>query len=150
MPDAYQQIVQLLYIYAERLDLGDLQGVAELFRQAKIVSGSRDNVCDGYEAVLEMYTNATRLYEDGTPHTKHVITNPIIEIGEDTDHASARSYFTVYQSLADFPLQAIITGRYHDQFVCQDGLWRFAERNMLPEQFGDLSRHLLFDANTMQ
>jgi len=98
-----------------------------------------------------MYQQSTRIYPDNnTPHTKHVISNTIIEIEENNNRAAVRSYFTVYQSLEDFPLQAIIAGRYHDKFKRVNGSWRFNERIMLPELFGDLSRHLLFDSKKIQ
>jgi hypothetical protein len=90
-----------------------------------------------------MYQNATRLYEDGTPKTKHITTNLAITIDGST--AQAHSYFTVMQALPDFPLQAIICGRYEDTLEQVGGVWRFSSRRMLPELLGDLSHHLLFD-----
>jgi len=151
MSDSRSEIENLLYIYGERIDLGDLEGVAELFAHASIVAPVVESKVTGTKEVLDMYQGSTRLYEDnGTPHTKHVITNPIIEIDEAANTAKARSYFTVFQALEDFPLQPIIAGRYHDTFERRDAGWRFAERIMLPELFGDLSRHLLFNAETIR
>ena len=40
------------------------------------------------------------------------------------------------------PLQAILCGRYHDAFERVGGAWRFADRLILPDLVGDLSRHL--------
>jgi hypothetical protein len=97
----------------------------------------------GRDQALAMYTVSTRRYEDGTPHTKHVTSNVLIDVDEAAGTASARSYFTVFQALPDFPLQPIIAGRYHDRFERVAGRWRFSERKMIPELFGDLSRHLL-------
>lgn len=145
-----EQILQLLYTYAERIDAGDFVGVAELFREARITTSDPSSTFSGYDAVLAMYNNSTRRYDDGTPHTKHIVSNTIVDITPDQNHASARSYFTVYQSLPDFPLQAIIAGRYHDRFCKRADGWQFLERNMLPELFGDLSRHLLFDPAEIQ
>lgn len=150
MPDSHQQIERLLFLYAERIDAGDLTGVAELFRDAKITTPSVGSEVAGYEEILNMYKSSTRLYEDNTPRTKHTITNTIIEIDEDHNKATARSYFTVYQALPDFPLQAIIAGRYQDTLVRFEGRWHFRERVMIPELFGDLSRHLLFDVTEIQ
>jgi 3-phenylpropionate/cinnamic acid dioxygenase small subunit len=147
--DSSRSIENLLYTYAERIDMGDLEGVAELFRDAVITSPTGGE-SRGYEAVLSLYQTSTRLYADNnTPHTKHVTTNPIIELQSDTA-ATCRSYFTVFQSLPDFPIQPIISGRYHDEFEKADGVWRFKKRTMLPELFGDLSQHLLFDASDIQ
>lgn len=147
--DAHRAIENLLYRYAELIDAGNLQGVAELFRQGAILAPASDARTEGYEQVLAMYQRSTRLYENGTPCTKHVTTNCIIEL--QTEHrATARSYFTVFQQLPDFPLQAIISGRYQDSFVLDQGGWRFDQRQMFPELFGDLSRHLLYDAATIR
>ncbi len=140
-----REIENLLYTYAERIDLGDLEGVADLFEHAVITTPGVEPGPGGRDAALETYRRSTRLYDDGTPKTKHVTTNVIIEVDEAGQTATARSYFTVFQRLDDFPLQAIIAGRYHDRFERVDGHWCFTERMMLPELLGDLSRHLLFD-----
>lgn len=143
MSDSQREIENLLYTYAERIDLGDFEGVADLFEHAAITSPGAPRGPGGRDAALAIYQKSTRLYEDGTPRTKHVTTNAIIEVDEANDTATSRAYFTVFQCLEDFPLQAIISGRYHDQFERVDSRWRFAERMMLPELLGDLSRHLL-------
>jgi len=134
-------IANLLFEYARRMDAGDFEGVAELFRQGRIVSDYGENV--GYEAVLAMYRSSTRLYPDGTPRTRHITSNLAIEV--DGDRARCQSYFTVMQALDDFPLQAIICGSYDDTLVREQAQWRFESRKMMPSLLGDLSRHLLFD-----
>lgn len=149
--DSARAIENLLHRYAELIDLGDLEGVARLFAHGEILAPAATSGAKGYDAVLAMYRASTRLYPDtGTPHTRHVTTNAIIEVDEAANRATARSYFTVFQSLDDFPLQPIISGRYHDVFERHDGAWRFHQRRMLPEQWGDLSRHLLYDASTVR
>jgi 3-phenylpropionate/cinnamic acid dioxygenase small subunit len=150
MPTSHHQIERLLYSYAERIDAGDFSGVAKLFTNASISAPVVGSEVQGYDEVLAMYESSTQLYDNGTPCTKHVISNAIIETDEDNNRATARSYFTVYQSLPDFPLQAIIAGRYHDSFTRREGRWHFHSRIMLPELFGDLSHHLLFDADLIQ
>ena len=98
-----------------------------------------------------MYQDSTRLYpETGTPRTKHVTTNAIIEVDEAAGTGTARSYFTVFQQTGELPLQPIISGRYHDSFERADGAWRFRTRRMFVDLWGDLSKHLLFDADTIK
>jgi hypothetical protein len=93
--------------------------------------------------VLHLYERGTRRYEDdGTPHTRHVTTNLVVDV--DGDAAASRSYFTVFQAVPGLPLQPIIAGRYHDRFVRVDGTWRFSARRMIVDLVGDLSHHLLF------
>jgi 3-phenylpropionate/cinnamic acid dioxygenase small subunit len=133
-------IEALVYRYAELLDEGDLDGVAELFEHATWGSGTRTERMQGTEQVRRMYDGVI-LYEDGTPHTKHVITNLVIEHDDGATQASARSYFTVLQA-DEGVLQPIIAGRYHDRFEHAAGDWRFAERIIHPDLQGDLSHHM--------
>jgi hypothetical protein len=135
-------ITALVHRYAELLDGGDLDGVAALFEHASWGSSTREERLRGTDAVRKGYRGVV-IYPEGTPRTKHVITNLVIEIdGGDATTASARSYFTVMQATDDLPLQPIIAGRYHDQFDKVDGAWRFSERIIHPELFGDLSHHM--------
>ena len=135
-----RQIAALVYRYADLLDQGDLDGVAALFAHATWGSGTRQERMRGTEQVRRMYDGVI-LYEDGTPHTKHVITNLVIEHEDGTTQATARSYFTVLQA-HEGVLQPIIAGRYHDRFENVDGEWRFAERIIHPDLQGDLSHHM--------
>lgn len=140
-----REIENLIYTYAERIDGGDLEGVAELFREAEIVSPAHNTRNTGYDEVLAMYRQACRIYEDsGTPKTKHLTTNVIVEF--DGEQAQARSYFTVIQATDTLSLQPIISGRYHDEFVIKDGRWQFAKRSMSVDLLGDCSAHLLYSA----
>jgi ketosteroid isomerase-like protein len=148
MTDARDAIENLLYTYAERIDLGDLDGVAELFADGEIAMEGTEMVRRGRDEIREMYALATRLYEDdGTPKTKHVTTNVIVEVDEASGTAASRSYFTVFQQTPVLPLQAIISGRYHDRFEYQNDRWRFASRRIICDLIGDMSQHVLFDAS---
>lgn len=144
--DSRAAITNLVYGYAERIDLGDFEGVADLFRHAEVTADGNDAVYRGYEAVLGMYTSSTRRYENGTPLTKHVTTNLIIDVDEEADQAAGRSYFTVMQAVPGaLALQPVIAGRYHDSFERVGGHWRFSRRRMIVDLVGDLSRHLLYE-----
>lgn len=148
MADSARDIENLLYTYAERIDAGDLDGVADLFTHGRILGqdgGPPETVFTGRDGVRGLYEMATRLYEDsGTPKTKHVTTNAQIVVDEEAGTATCRSYYLVTQATADLPLQVIVTGRYHDTFHRIDGVWWFADRTMFIDQTGDLSHHLKF------
>ena len=148
--DDYRAIENLMYRYAFTLDAGDLAGVAELFRHGEIVAPASDSVVRGYDAVLEMYNNSTRLYDCGTPKTRHIVSNVMVEVDPDGRRGRARAYFTVVQATPELALQPIIAGSYNDTFEKHDGQWRFVRKEMYPELFGDLGKHLLFDAATIQ
>ena len=143
-----RQIENLIYRYAELIDCGDLEGVAELFRQAEIISTVHNVRRQGFDEVLQMYTLSCRLYETtGTPLTKHLTTNVIIELDENGKEASARSYYTVIQATDSLPLQPIISGRYKDRFRKVEAGWEFASREMIVDLIGDCSAHLLYDSS---
>ena len=148
MADSAREIENLLYTYAERIDGGDLEGLADLFAHGRILpspNASRETAIEGRDGVLGMYRAATRLYADGTPRTRHVTTNAIIVVDDRLGTARARSYYTVLQQTDALPLQPIICGRYHDTFQRIDGRWWFATRTMFVDLVGDLSHHLLYE-----
>ena len=140
-------IETLLYAYAERVDRGDLDGVAELFAHGRIrgvADGPPETVFEGRERVRAMYETSIRLYDDGTPRTKHLTTNAQIEVDEQAGTARSRACYSVTQATDELPLQLIITGRYEDTFHRVDGEWVFDTRVMHVDQVGDLSHHLTY------
>jgi 3-phenylpropionate/cinnamic acid dioxygenase small subunit len=147
MSDAAREIENLVYTYAERLDAGDLDGVAALFAHGRICGmqdGPPETVFSGADGVRRMYGMATRLYDDGTPHTKHLTTNVQLHVDEDAGTAHGSAYYCVTQATPELPLQVIVTGRYRDTFHRIDGAWWFDTRTMFVDQVGDTSRHLKF------
>lgn len=146
-----RQIENLIYQYAELIDSGNLEGVAELFRRGEIYSRVHNVKRAGFDEVLQMYQLSCRLYEDsGTPLTKHLTTNVIIELEDGGLEASARSYYTVLQATGSLSLQPIISGRYVDSFRKVGSRWEFAQREMLVDLIGDCSAHLLYDSSGLR
>ena len=145
MADPAIAIPNLLYTYAELMDAGDFAGAAQMFRHATIVS--RGERISGEEAIVEMWRGWMRLH-DGQPRTRHITTNPIIELDDDGQGASCRSQYTVLQATERLALQPIISGRYRDRFRLIDGAWCFVEREYAEiDLVGDLSDHLLQPLN---
>jgi 3-phenylpropionate/cinnamic acid dioxygenase small subunit len=145
MSDSAREIENLIYAYAERLDAGDLDGVAALFAHGRICgieNGPPETVFTGTAGVRRMYEMATRLYDDGTPKTKHNTSNVAVHVDEDGGTATSTSYYAVTQATPDLPLQVIVTGRYRDTFHRIDGGWWFDTRIMFVDQVGDMSHHL--------
>ena len=87
---------------------------------------------------------ATRLYDDGTPKTKHITSNVQIYVDDAAGTARSSAYYGVTQATPDLPLQVIVTGHYHDTFHRVDGAWWFDTRIMFVDQVGDTSHHLKF------
>lgn len=144
--DSYREIENLIYKYAELIDSGNLEGMAQLFCYADFIGPDGKLVSHGAEEFLALQRRAVNIDSNtNTPHTKHITTNVIIEVDESLDKATARSYFTVLQSTENFALQPIIAGRYKDSFERANGHWRFRRRQSIPDLIGDLSKHLLFN-----
>lgn len=141
MNDAGIAIPNLLYTYADLIDAADFAGAARLFRHGAVVAGGQRVVDD--DAIIALWRDWVRLY-DGSPRTRHVITNPIISLAEDGESATCRSQWIVLQAVDGFPLQVVATGRYHDRFRRIDGEWQFVERDFAGVDLtGDVSAHLV-------
>jgi 3-phenylpropionate/cinnamic acid dioxygenase small subunit len=135
------EICNLLYRYAELMDTGDLPGVAELLAGATIVLA--DDVTTDATGFVALLGASLVIYDDGTPRTRHVITNPIVEIDEVAGEARVRSVYTVVQQVPGGDIAVIAAGRYDDRFAHDNDTWRFAQRDYrLLDFVGDLSGHL--------
>ena len=143
---ASEAITKLIYTYAERIDAGDFAGVAEVFAHATLTFEGFGDAVAGREAIEALYTRTTRRYEDGTPRTKHVMTNVMVDVADDGETASSRSYFTVLQAVpGEFALQPVIAGRYRHTYTRRDGRWEVATMHITIDLVGDLGHHMLFD-----
>ena len=136
----YIAIQNLIHLYPRYLDAGDLVDVGNLFAHADVYYEGREEPvhCDA-AAITNIMKQFVQLYE-GRPRTRHIVSNLILE-SDAPNSASASSTLVVFQQTADFPLQAIITGDYHDRFAKVDGQWRFAQRRISNDLYGDLSAH---------
>jgi hypothetical protein len=140
MAEDRDAIERLVYGYAERLDAGDLAGVAALFAGATLRSNQRAAVRRGEAEVLRLLRDTVVLY-DGVPCTKHVITNLVVDLASD-GAAAARCTITVLQARPELLLQPILVGRYHDRFTRCAGVWQFADRLILIDLIGTLRWHV--------
>jgi 3-phenylpropionate/cinnamic acid dioxygenase small subunit len=139
--DEYQ-ILKLLYLYAERVDQGDKEGVAALFDHADVKWGAQAEVTHGAAPVADLYERVIKLHADGTPRTHHLITNAIIDMDIEKGAARSHSYYTVIQQTDEVPLQVIAGGRYHDSFARVDGAWRFSSREYFMDFRGNNRDHV--------
>jgi hypothetical protein len=139
---SYIEIMNLVHAYPDCIDRGDFEGVATLFADAVVEMGDGDQVTG--KALGEYFSSWTRRYpDDGTPHTRHCVTNPIVEIDEEAGTAVVRYYLMVLQRTDEFPLQPVWANKYEDRLRRVDGTWRFAHRRGYDHLPGDTSHHLL-------
>jgi 3-phenylpropionate/cinnamic acid dioxygenase small subunit len=150
MASAEETIRNLLHRYCEAMDAGDFETLADLFSDAVMLGPDGVEVATSREAVLRLYTDGTRLY-DGSPRTRHITANPIIDVDEPSGSATCRSVYIVFQQTDELALQPIISGRYHDRFrrivnnPRASDEWAFVERRFFIDLTGDVSHHLRYD-----
>ncbi len=137
------EINALLVTYAEYADEGRFEDFAALFEHGSYRleprGSSQAMEFRGYDEVFA-YAKQTRLWADGTPRTRHVLTNLHIEI--DGNHANSRCYGTVFQQTETLPLQPIACGRYLTQFERLDGTWWIGQHVVKDFLRGDRSQHV--------
>jgi hypothetical protein len=135
--DDYFAIQKLIFSYPLHLDRGELDAMAELFRHADVYMGSAEPVRSDPQAVARAFRDFLRLYEDGTPRTRHMTSNLIIE-PDGPQRAKASCYV---QQTDELPLQPIIGGDYRDRLEKVGGVWRFIERHIGNDLYGNLAAH---------
>ncbi len=140
VPD-HEAIRHLVHAYAERIDGGDLDGVADLFAHATLVAGDGSSF-SGRDVLRDLWGRSVKLYDDGLPHVCHCISNLDVHVADDGLTATARSYVTVMQARPGFPLQAVAVSLHRDAFAKVDGAWRFTERRDAQLLVGDMSHHV--------
>ena len=138
---AETEITTLLNQYAYRVDTGDLDGFLDLFETGEwSVEGS--TVSNGRQELFDNVISNIIIYDDGTPKTRHVTANISLDIDESAGTASGQRYVTVLQQTDKLPLQTIFSGHYFDEFVKENGRWRFARTLVRHPLVGDMSAHL--------
>ena len=135
----WHEIHTLLMVYAEYIDSGRFAEAAAMFENATYRVDHLSAKYQGAEEIQEFLARR-RMYPDGTPRTKHIFTNVIIEV--EGACATVRSYATVFQQTDVLPLQPIACGRYIDRFERVDSEWRFADRLITGFLLGDRSQHV--------
>lgn len=141
MTTDYAQLANLIARYSFLVDAGEFAELGSLFRHADLSLNGGEPV-HGAEAIEALARTALITYADGSLKTRHVTSNLYLDIDEQAGTALSRSYFTVFQSLPEFPLQPIAAGHYRDRFARIDGAWQFAERVVSTDFSGDASHHV--------
>ncbi|MES0884427.1 nuclear transport factor 2 family protein [Roseibium sp. SCP14] len=132
------EIAKLINHYSFTLDSGDMEGFAELF--AKGEWGIEGDMHKGKDAIMNNVLSKVILREDGTPKTRHASTNVDIYVDEAAGTATCKRYGIVVQQTEDVPLQTIFSGDYYDEFIKENGDWRFVKCEIKRPFVGDLSQ----------
>jgi hypothetical protein len=141
---AGDQVRNLLGRYCERLDAGDLEGVGALFAEGRLTTEDGAVLAAGATDVADFYRRGTQVH-DGSPRTKHLVVDTVLEPSADERSIVARSSYVVLQAVDGVvPLQPIIAGRYVDTFEHTAAGWVWIERRFSVDLVGDLSHHLAY------
>jgi hypothetical protein len=121
------EITALVHSYALLLDGGDLDAVAALFAHSTWRSEPGGRVLRGVEEIRPVYEQLKP--SDGSPRTKHLLTNLTVDVEPEASTASGHCYWTVLQNIGPgHPISIILSGQYTDTFEKVDGAWCFADR----------------------
>jgi hypothetical protein len=134
-----ESIRSLILSYGSFIDEGDIDSVVALFAHASIIS-TDGTLYTGRTVLRRLWSDGLQLHE-GSPRTRHLITNIEVQIDDSGVAATARSCVTVLQELPAFPLQVIVAGRHYDAFEKIQDVWRFRERRDIRDLTGDLRHH---------
>jgi hypothetical protein len=120
---------RLVRLYFNLSDAGDYNALAELYATGGAFARPTepDKLIVGRETIRQFYlARPPRM-------TRHLCTNVVIEV-DDTEHAHGQCYVLLYSAApSDAPLPipadpAPLVGAFHDRFVREEGVWKFAER----------------------
>lgn len=115
-----EAIKELRAEYCYRIDAQDYDGYAALFAEDAHLDFGPVGEYDGRDAVREF---AEHVVGAEHPFLAHMVHNPIISVDGET--ATGRWYFEVPCTFSD-GTAGWIQGKYHDDYRCVDGMWRFA------------------------
>ena len=124
---AIQEISDLIGRYAMCFDDEDWEGLDTLWTDDASFGVDGQPPFEGREVLIEFLS--TCLPAGYT--TKHMISRPLVELGDDGTTATART--DVVWIAANF--ENTIVGRYNDQLVRTEAGWKFRRRVETPVQF---------------
>src|SRR5215467_2774798 len=127
-------IREIMAAYCHALDTCRFADVASLFTDDAVWTTDYGEA-RGRKAIEDMLRNVVPAKGEG-PQRKHYTTNIIIRV--DGDQASSVSdYLVVREKGAD--LIPVMGGTYKDQWVRQDGTWRFKRKEIVHDIGGDMA-----------
>ena len=130
------EITKLVNSYGLLLDQGDIDGVLALFQHSTWRGAANRPVLRGSAEVRPVYEQL--LTALGSLRTKHLLTNLAVQIDASGTTASSHCYWTVLQNTEPgAAIDVTLSGQYTDRFEKVDGSWRFADRLITTDLFGN-------------
>ena len=119
-----EAIRALLVAYASTLDDRDFAGFEQLWARDSEFLGGGANTAKGPAAIRDLLRGLLTKNGSSTPGRDfHLVMNQTIEVAGDT--ATGFSRGTWVSTNAENRLQVSIIANYYDQFVREDGRWKF-------------------------
>src|ERR1700684_3915409 len=104
----YIAIQNLLHRYCDTIDRGNFDATGAMFAHADVYMSALAPFRSDPAAVAQSYHQYTKLFpETGTPRTRHVVTNLIME-QDGPDSVRTQSYIVVFQATPSLPFQPIV------------------------------------------
>jgi 3-phenylpropionate/cinnamic acid dioxygenase small subunit len=128
----HQAIERLLLEYGRTLDSRDFAGYSQLFAKDgewKGALGTFRGPAAIKAAMEKSFNSAAALADIPKGSNFHVMSNIVINVHD--DRATASSMFIFYKVEKNAPVAAV-SGRYEDQLIRENGVWRFLQRSALP------------------
>jgi hypothetical protein len=130
-----QEIRNLVFQYRVELDKRDLAAYSALFAKDGTWSGRTGSAQTpaGIQAMLEERLSPNPPAPG--PTTTHIVTDPTITVDGDTATGYCL-WSLIGRSDSDTP-QILLLGHYEDEYVREDGVWKFAAREAavdIPQQ----------------
>jgi uncharacterized protein (TIGR02246 family) len=127
-------IREVMAAYCHALDACRFAEVASLFADDGVWTTDYGEA-RGRAAIEAMLRGIVPVKGEG-PQRKHYITNIIIKVSGDAA-SSISDYLVVRESGPD--LIPVMGGTYKDQWVRQDGTWRFQRKELVHDIAGDMA-----------
>ena len=123
-----EQIRQVLIRYGEYLDARDFAGYASLFAKDGI-STSGFGSATGPAAIQAILEKNLGKAEPGfiNKTNYHLMTTEVVNVTG--DKATARSRYLFFTATPDNKPQVTLAGRYVDEFVRENGVWKIYRRH---------------------
>lgn len=127
-------IREVMAAYCHALDACRFADVASLFAQDGIWTTDYGEA-KGRRAIEDMLRSVVPVKGEG-PQRKHYITNIIIKVDGDSGR-SVSDYLIVRESGPD--LIPVMGGTYRDEWVRQEGTWRFKRKELVHDIAGNMA-----------
>jgi hypothetical protein len=121
------EILQLLYKYNHAIDGGEAERWAGTFTESGVLDAA-GRVFAGQQALVA--------FASGVHGMRHIVTNPVVEVTEDT--ATVRAYVVVFRGTSTSTI-----GTYADDLVRTPAGWRFAKRVFTPDSWDSAATETL-------